>query len=314
MESEKIKHDVFISYSTEDQKTVEGLSAYLEQNGIRCFVAYRDIPKGVDWAEAIAEAIENCRMMVVVFSERFNRSKQVDREISMCIEEGKSILTFKIQNTVFTGTKKYYLQNLNWIDAFPNPEKHFGKLCENIMKLMPESNIEKSQTGIIKNFQTEQAQKSDKNDFIKSKNKFPKYLLFIIGGILLLALLYFFIFKNKNFIQKTENISNPVTDTIFVKKLSSVGTFDEIKNKIVPHSKKAKNSTFITVEKAEKPIAPVAIRYEKSDVIKCESGEQFEVEAGDVFEGIIKAGKAVKGKIIGEDGQVKHLIIPKRNF
>ena len=136
-------HDVFISYSTDDQKIVEGLSAFLEQNGIRCFVAYRDIPKGVDWAEAITTAIENCRLMVVVFSEHFNRSKQVDREITLCIEESKPILTFRVQNAAFTGTKKYYLQNLNWIDAFPNPEKCFGKLCDNILQFIPEIRLKK---------------------------------------------------------------------------------------------------------------------------------------------------------------------------
>ena len=108
-------HDVFISYSTKDQKIVEGVSHYLEQNGIRCFIAYRDIPKGIVWAKAITEAIEKCKIMLVVFSEHFNRSEQVDREIEMCIEEGKPILIFRLQNTAFTGAKKYYLKNINWI-------------------------------------------------------------------------------------------------------------------------------------------------------------------------------------------------------
>jgi formylglycine-generating enzyme required for sulfatase activity len=136
-------HDVFISYSSNDQKIVEGLSAYLEQNSIRCFVAYRDIPKAVVWQEAITEAIENCKLMLVVFSEHFNRSKEVDREITLCIEDSKPILTFKIQNAAFVGTKKYYLQNLNWIDAFPNPEEYFGKLCDDVLKLMPKICLQK---------------------------------------------------------------------------------------------------------------------------------------------------------------------------
>ncbi|MCL2072774.1 MAG: toll/interleukin-1 receptor domain-containing protein [Marinilabiliaceae bacterium] len=131
-------YDVFISYSTDDQKIVEGLSAYLEQNKIRCFVAYRDIPRGVVWAKAITEAIENSKLMVVVFSEHFNRSEQVDREIEMCIEERKPILTFRIEDTAFTGAKKYYLKNINWIDAFPNPEKCFGDLLVSLKKLFPE--------------------------------------------------------------------------------------------------------------------------------------------------------------------------------
>jgi hypothetical protein len=129
-------HDVFISYSSNDQKIVEGLSACLEQNGIRCFVAYRDIPRGVVWAEAITNAIEDCKMMIVVFSEHFNSSKQVDREIEMGSEDKKPILTFRIQNVAFTGAKKYYLKNLNWIDAFLEPELCFGSLCESVKKLL----------------------------------------------------------------------------------------------------------------------------------------------------------------------------------
>ena len=135
-------YDIFISYSTTDQKIVEGLSAYLEQNGIRCFVAYRDIPKGVVWAKAITEALEKSKLMVVVFSEHFNRSEQVDREIEMCIEERKPILTFRIEDTAFSGAKKYYLKNINWIDAFPNPKEYFGKLLTSIKNLFPELETE----------------------------------------------------------------------------------------------------------------------------------------------------------------------------
>ena len=67
-----MKYDVFISYSTLDQKVVEGVCAHLEQHKIRCFVAYRDIPRGVPWARAIVEALDESRMMLVVFSGNFN--------------------------------------------------------------------------------------------------------------------------------------------------------------------------------------------------------------------------------------------------
>ncbi len=131
-----MKYDVFISYSTQDQKVVEGLSAYLEQHNIRCFVAYRDIPTGVVWAKAITEAIEESQMMVVVFSSNFNKSEQVDREIELASEDKRPILTFRISNTAFSGAKKYYLKNLNWIDAFPDPQKQFGTLLDSVSKLL----------------------------------------------------------------------------------------------------------------------------------------------------------------------------------
>ncbi len=131
-----MKYDVFISYSSHDQKIVEGLCAYLEQHKIRCFVAYRDIPRGVVWARAIVEALDESRMMVVVFSENFNNSDQVDREIELASEDKKPILTFRISDDAFKGAKKYYLKNLNWIDAFPNPEKVFGCVAENVASLL----------------------------------------------------------------------------------------------------------------------------------------------------------------------------------
>ena len=131
-----MKYDVFISYSSHDQKIVEGLCAYLEQHKIRCFVAYRDIPRGVVWASAIVDALDESRMMLVVFSEHFNNSDQVDREIELASEDKKPILTFRISDETFKGAKKYYLKNLNWIDAFPDPQAVFGDVAVNVARLL----------------------------------------------------------------------------------------------------------------------------------------------------------------------------------
>lgn len=145
-----MKYDVFISYSSHDQKVVEGLCAYLEQQKIRCFVAYRDIPRGVVWARAIVDALDESRMMVVVFSENFNNSDQVDREIELASEDKKPILTFRISNDVFKGAKKYYLKNINWIDAFPNPEAVFGQVLENVEALLGVKHSAPQATTVVK--------------------------------------------------------------------------------------------------------------------------------------------------------------------
>ena len=131
-----MRYDVFISYSSIDQKIAEGVCAYLEQQGIRCFVAYRDIPRGVVWATAIVEALEHSRMMVVLFSKNFNNSAQVEREIELASDMQLPILTFRLCNDAFRGAKKYYLQNLNWIDAFPDPKRKFGALHRNVASLL----------------------------------------------------------------------------------------------------------------------------------------------------------------------------------
>ena len=167
---ERNKYDVFISYSSKNQKVIEAMCAYLEQHKVRCFVAYRDIPKGVVWAKAIVEALDESKMMVVVFSEEFNMSDQVDREIELASEDKKPILTFRISNTMFKGAKKYYLKNINWIDAFPNPENLFDSLLDNVAKLIGTSAPEKERQE--RNSKTEQEiQKKEKREAGEKKRR-----------------------------------------------------------------------------------------------------------------------------------------------
>ncbi len=157
--------DVFISYSFKDQKIAEGICGFLEKYGVRCFVAYRDIPKGVVWAGAIANAIDASKMMVVIFSKDFNASPQTDREIELASENKIPILTYRVTDAEFTGAKKYYLKNLNWIDAFPNPESCFGHLRENVCKLL------KRETSNLGN--EKENQELDTNSM---KERFPGYI------------------------------------------------------------------------------------------------------------------------------------------
>lgn len=129
-------YDVFISYSTKDKKVVEGICGYLERYGYRCFVAYRDINPGISWPQAIPPAIRESSLMVVVFSEEFNSSEQTDRELTIAVKNGKTIIPFRISDVDMTGTKEYVLSNLNWIDAFPDPERYFGRLKEAVSKVI----------------------------------------------------------------------------------------------------------------------------------------------------------------------------------
>lgn len=74
--------------------------------------------------------------MVAVFSKDFNVSKETERELTIASKNNIPILTFKLSDTEMSGSKEYFLTNLNWIDAFPNPENYFGKLKESIEKLI----------------------------------------------------------------------------------------------------------------------------------------------------------------------------------
>ena len=42
-------HEVFISYSSKDKTVADAACSVLENKGIRCWVAPRDIVAGVEW-------------------------------------------------------------------------------------------------------------------------------------------------------------------------------------------------------------------------------------------------------------------------
>lgn len=132
------RYDIFISYSSHDKESVMSLCNYIEQHNLRCFVAHRDIPRGVVWAKTIVEAIESSRMMIVVFSKSFNESEQVDREIELACEAKMPILSVRLTADQYTGAKRYYLNNINWIDAFPNPSHVYGDVLHSISALLGE--------------------------------------------------------------------------------------------------------------------------------------------------------------------------------
>lgn len=129
----EIKYDVFISYSRADQKVAEGVCGYLEANGLRCFIDYRDIPRAAVWARVLPDAIRGSGMMVAVFSPNYNKSLQVERELSIADKAGIPVLPFRISDVPFEGMKSYYFESINWIDAFPEPEKVFGNLLSDVL-------------------------------------------------------------------------------------------------------------------------------------------------------------------------------------
>lgn len=101
--------DVFISYSRADRMIAEGVCGYLESKKIRCFIDYRDIPKGMNWSNVIPNAIRKSCLMLAIFSKEFNSSEQTDSEITIAANRNVPILVFRITDDDFDGTKEYYL-------------------------------------------------------------------------------------------------------------------------------------------------------------------------------------------------------------
>ena len=81
-------HDVFISYSKYDKHTADAICSALESNLIRCWISPRDVDAGRKWGSAIIDAIEDCKVMVLIFSSNANVSEHVLREVERAVAKG----------------------------------------------------------------------------------------------------------------------------------------------------------------------------------------------------------------------------------
>jgi tetratricopeptide (TPR) repeat protein len=142
-------HDVFISYSSKDKHVTDYICANIEGAGIRCWIAPRDISPGEDWPTAIANAIPQCRVMVLVFTANSNESKDVGNEIHLVANNNLVIIPFKIENVQPEPGKKYYLARTHWLDAVnPPTQKQINFLISRVKALLtvPETPpVQKSQ-------------------------------------------------------------------------------------------------------------------------------------------------------------------------
>ena len=129
-------YDVFISYSHTNKTVVDALCHFLEEKKIRCWIAPRNILPGKEYGEVINQAIRCAKIFVVVFSNNSSNSHWVRKETNLAVKYEKIIVPFRIEDCVPSGAMETYLNDVHWIDAFPEPDPAFCKLAEAISAIL----------------------------------------------------------------------------------------------------------------------------------------------------------------------------------
>lgn len=177
-------HEVFISYSSEDKAIADAVTARLEQNNIRCWIAPRDILPGQPYAGSLIDAIQKAKVFVLILSLKSNQSKHVVREVSEAVETGIPIIPFRIDDVQPSTEMRYYIKSLHWLDALTPPlERNIDILAKNIHALLGEPQTEKPV------------------EVIKTVPKKPKKIPFVligIGALVVISLLFIFFFDGLN--------------------------------------------------------------------------------------------------------------------
>jgi hypothetical protein len=138
--------DVFISHSNKDKNIAEAICHQLESDGIRCWIAPRDIEFGADWTAGITQGIASCKVFVLVFSDSANTSDHVRREVAKAFSLGLAVIPFRTEEVAPNRSLSYYLETVHWLDAYPSPENYFGALADQIKRLLTQASGAESGT------------------------------------------------------------------------------------------------------------------------------------------------------------------------
>jgi hypothetical protein len=89
-------HEVFSSYSSNDKTIADAVVASMEGHGSRYWYAHWDIRSGDDWEKAITTAIENTKLLLLIFSGHTNQSQRVLDELMITISCENTIIPFRL--------------------------------------------------------------------------------------------------------------------------------------------------------------------------------------------------------------------------
>jgi hypothetical protein len=143
-------HDVFISYSTKDKHAADAVCAVLERNGIRCWIAPRDVLPGMAWGSAIVSAIHEAKLIVLVFSGNANTSPQIEREVERAISHGLAVIPFRIEDIKPSHSLEYFISASHWLDAFTEPmEQHLETLARVVHHILELKQGRKDEAGAV---------------------------------------------------------------------------------------------------------------------------------------------------------------------
>lgn len=140
-------HDVYIAYSSRNSDIARLVCTVLEQNGVECWIAPRNIPAGKPYAQEIVNAIKTSKIVVLIFSRYCMNSNFINNEIKMAFDQNKEIISLRVDDSYPEGDMEYLLRNKHWLDGYPSPERVYDTLVKDTHMLLEEPDTAHSDDG-----------------------------------------------------------------------------------------------------------------------------------------------------------------------
>lgn len=128
-------HDIFISYSSKNQRESEKIRHTLELADVTCWHAIRDISAGSDYSQEIPGAIRDCNVFLLLLTEDAQKSDHVYSELKLAVDYKKLIIPCRLDNSEITDRFIYHLTARQWVDFTGNQAAALWEILKEVKRL-----------------------------------------------------------------------------------------------------------------------------------------------------------------------------------
>ncbi|MDQ7826382.1 MAG: TIR domain-containing protein [Candidatus Eremiobacteraeota bacterium] len=110
--------EVFISYASSDTAMVMKIAGHLEKAGMSLWIDKEGIRPARMWEEQIVEAIDACKVLVVMASKQAYQSHNIVKEVTLASEAKKPILPVYLEEAEVPPNLRYQLAGIQHIELY----------------------------------------------------------------------------------------------------------------------------------------------------------------------------------------------------
>jgi hypothetical protein len=123
---------VFFSFSSKDRKIAQTICAALEARGFGCWLSTRDVKPGENYQIAIVHAINQAKVLLLIFSSNSNASDEIKKELSLASKRRLTVIPVRVEDVLPDEGMSYELATRQWIDLFAGWEAAMAQLAEQL--------------------------------------------------------------------------------------------------------------------------------------------------------------------------------------
>ena len=116
----KAKLKLFISYGREEitNDFAVRLLNDLKKKGWEVFLDVDEIPCGANISRKIADAIDACHGMIIIFTEKYGNSEWCKKELEHASSKKKKLFPLRRENVSYSPLLEFQVGSLRWLDVY----------------------------------------------------------------------------------------------------------------------------------------------------------------------------------------------------